>query len=130
MKRWFSLWMVLVLCVALSGCGGTATEDTNSTTTTTTTATTTTVTMPNGFMSEAQALSVAEGYWNIKSGDRDPDTGYVMSLVVIGTPTTDDPHYTVALQWMVEVDGQPSHQSRLDTVTIHAVNGGILMDLG
>ena len=116
--------LILVLCATLllGGCGDkeAPTEDTNKTTATT----------EPGFFDEQEALAIAAEYFGIEEGSRDPDTGYVMSYAIVRTPTKENPTYEVALQWLVEVDGTPSHQSRLDTVIIDAVYGGIQLTLG
>ena len=113
--------IVLMLCAVLllGGCGDkTSPKDDEQTTTTTA-----------GFFDEQEALAIAEEYFGIEAGSRDPDTGYLLSYVIVRTPTKENPTYEVALQWLVEVEGTPSHQSRLDTVTIDAVYGGIQLSM-
>ena len=118
-KATFLLIFALCAILLLSGCGDkTAPKDEEKTTTTA------------GFFDEQEALAIAEEYFGIEEGSRDPDTGYVLSYAILRTPTEENPTYEVALQWLVEVDGTPSHQSRLDTVIIDAVYGGIQLTQG
>lgn len=104
----------------------TTTATTTAATTTTTTAATTTTTAARTWISEDRALAIAEQHWGIRSGDRDPKTGYLMTLMVRQTPTEETPEYRIVLQWLVEVDGQPSHQSMVDDVRIDAYSGEVL----
>ena len=103
----------------------TTTTTTTATTTTTTTATTTTTTAAQ-FITEAQAVAIAEQYWNIRTGDRDPKTGFMMTVSPMELPTADNPEYRIALRWLVEVDGQVSHPSMLDSIRINAYTGDIV----
>ena len=113
--------LIFALCVTLllGGCGDKKVPEEESGATTSATE----------FFDEQEALAIAAGYFGIEEGSRDPDTGYVMSYVILRTPTKENPTYEVALQWLVETDGAPSHQSRLDTVTIDAVYGGIQLTM-
>lgn len=69
-------------------------------------------------ISVEKALGIAADYFGIEPGTIDSKTGYEMSYRIIHVPAAEEPYYTVALQWLVMVDGQPSHQSVLDTLTI------------
>ncbi len=80
-------------------------------------------------ISESEALEIAANHFGIKAGSRDGATGYVMSYQIQQVATLDNPYYCVALQWMVEVDGKPSHQSVLDTVTINALSGKAIIQI-
>lgn len=114
MKKMVSLLAIaLCLCLLLVGCGADAD---------------TTETPDAGFISETKAIEIAEKHFGIKNETRDDQTGYLITYAVIQAPTDEVPQYQVALQWLVEVDGQPSHQSRLDTVTIDAVSGNVVTD--
>ena len=104
--------LVLVLCV---GCGGGA-EDADTTQTT------------KGNLTKDEAIAAAEAHWNIKSGDRDPETGYVMSVVITNFPSEENPYYRAVLRWMVEVNGEPDHPSQLDVVLVHQVTGEIVVE--
>ena len=145
-------WLCLVLCTLLLlhvGCAALpkdAPVDTPvSTTTTTTTAaptttvapttTTTTTEVPTkptttttapAFISQEQAVEIAEQYWDIRTGDRDPGTGFMMTVGPMVLPTAETPEYVIALRWLVEVDGQPSHFSMVDSIRIDAVSGEVL----
>ena len=106
----------------------TSTTITTTTTTTTTTATTTTTTTTAPvFITEAQAVAIAEQYWNIRTGDRDPKTGFMMTVSPMELPTADNPEYRIALRWLVEDEnGQVTHSSMLDRITINAYTGDIV----
>ena len=140
MKKWVFL---VAFCLLLTGCsllpdtsgGGedvvtttTTTTATTTTTTTTTTATTTTTTTSasSAFISEERALEIASSHWKIKSGDRDPKTGFMMTISPMELPTANNPEYRIALRWLVEVDGQVSHPSMLDSIRINAYTGDIV----
>lgn len=129
MKKWVFL---VAFCLLLTGCsllpdtsgGG---EDVVTTTTTTTiTTTTTTTTTSSAFISEERALEIASSHWKIKSGDRDPKTGFMMTISPMELPTANNPEYRIALRWLVEVDGQVSHPSMLDSIRINAYTGDIV----
>ena len=81
-------------------------------------------------ISESEALEIAADHFGIEAGSRDTATGYVMSYQVQQAATLDNPYSRVALQWMVELDGNPSHQSVLDTVTIDAISGKVASEIG
>lgn len=111
--------LTLSVCLLLVGCGVQAEADDTSVTTTTTTAN------ASPYISEEQAIAIAEQHFGIKSGTVDETTGYKMAYMVTQQPTEDHPLYVVALRWLVTVDGAPSNWSTLDTVEIEAVHGGI-----
>ncbi|MBE6807210.1 MAG: hypothetical protein E7527_04270 [Ruminococcaceae bacterium] len=75
----------------------------------------------NEYITETRAIEIASAYWDIQPGDKDPDTGYVMSVHAMETPTEKNPYYRMALRWLVEVDGGTGNFSTLDTIYIHAV---------
>ena len=151
MKKWlcFALATLMLLCV---GCGKAEEEPerdrekkvtttrssvvkttwvlttipvTTTTTTTTTAVTTTTTTAPEVFITASKAMEIAAKHFGIQPGTRDEATGNMMSYCITQTATKENPYFVVALQWLVMVNGQPDHQSVLDTVTIHAVSGMI-----
>lgn len=78
------------------------------------------------FISEERAIELAAKYWKIQPGDRDPDTGFMMSIHVMESPTQENAKYRMALRWLVEVNGEPANYSTLDTVNVDAVTGEIL----
>lgn len=78
------------------------------------------------FISEERAIEIAAKYWNIQPGDRDPDTGFMMSIHVMESPTQENAKYRMALRWLVEVNGEPANYSTLDTINVDAVTGEIL----
>lgn len=105
----------------------TTTTATTTLTTTTTTATTTTVTTTTPvFITEEQAVAIAEQHWGIHNGDVAPETGFMMTISPLELPTADNPIYHIALRWLVEVDGQASHFSMVDSIRIDAVSGEVL----
>lgn len=79
------------------------------------------------FISEQKALEIASDHWGIRSGDRDPDTGFMMSISIPVLPTEESPHYEVTLRWYVEnEEGQVMNASLLDFIYIDAVTGEII----
>ncbi|MBQ7088258.1 MAG: hypothetical protein IJN04_01250 [Clostridia bacterium] len=107
--------VVLCLCLLLSACSAAAYDN----------PTPAPDAEDNGFISEEEAIAVAEQHFGIKNGSVDDKTGYPMAYRVTQSPTAELPIYKVALQWQVTVDGEASHWSTLDTVEIEAVHGGI-----
>lgn len=78
------------------------------------------------FISKEQAIEIASKYWKIQPGDRDPDTGFVLSIHVMEEPTQENAKYRMALRWLVEVDGQPANYSTLDIINVDAITGEVL----
>ena len=67
-----------------------------------------------------EALDIAAEYWNIKSGDVDPETGFPYAFL---PKNSRDNNYCVALSWLV--DGH--HYSTLDTIEIDPSTGEIIL---
>ena len=86
--------------------------------------------LDTNFITETRAIEIASKYWKIQPGDRDPDTGYVMSIIAWETPTSENPHYRMALRWLVEVEGGTGNFSTVDTIYVHAVTGEIALPDG
>ena len=119
MKKIVSLLaLALCFCLLLAGCGGKAGDGDNTATTTTT----------RGLISEEEAIAIAEQHFGIENGSRDDKTGYLMSYRIVTPVTSGITTYRIALLWLVEVDGQASHWSTLDTVTIDAKTGAVLIE--
>lgn len=121
MKKWI---LLVVFCLVLSGCSllPDASDDNgeNSTPTTTTT------TDSSGFyISEDEALEIAADYWDFERGDRDPDTGFLFTIMLFDTPTAEAPQYKAVLQWLVDEDTSCAHWSTVDWIWIDAVTGAI-----
>ena len=91
---------------------------------------TTSAAQTTSFITEAEAIAIASEYWKVKPGDRDPDTGFVMSIHAMETPTKEMPHYRMALRWLVETEGGTGNFSTLDTIYIHAETGEIALPGG
>ena len=79
------------------------------------------------FITESEAIAIASEYWKVKPGDRDPDTGYIMSIHAMETPTAENPCYRMALRWLVETEGGTGNFSTLDTIYVHAETGEIAL---
>ena len=126
MKK-ITLLLVLALCFCLifGGCGAQTDADDNSGATTTTAKITTTTV---GFITEDEAFEIASKHWDIRPGDCDSKTGYVMSFQTLTPPSADEPIYRISLRWLVTTEEGPSHFSTLDIVLIDAVTGKILTD--
>ena len=107
--------LMLCLCLLLAGCGAADTHTDDSPATTTT----------KGLISEEEAIAIAEQHFGIKNGSRDDATGYLIAYRVLTAATKTNPVYHIGLQWLVEVEGEDSHWSMLDTVKIDAIQGGI-----
>ena len=52
--------------------------------------------------------------------------GFMMTISPMELPTANNPEYRIALRWLVEVDGQVSHSSMLDSIRINAYTGDIV----
>ena len=114
------VWLIMA-CILLTGCAGTPDTDASSSAPQTDTSAAVSGT---AFISEEKALSIASKHWNIQPGDRDPNTGYMMSLLVAETPSAASPWYHVTLQWLVG----DAHFSKLDDVWIDAVTGAVSLE--
>ncbi len=91
---------------------------------------TTSAAQATSFITEAEAIAIASEYWKVKPGDRDPDTGFVMSIHAMETPTKEMPHYRMVLRWLVETEGGTGNFSTLDILYIHAETGEIALPGG
>ena len=118
MKKWI---LLVVFCLVLSGCS--LLPDTSDDNGENSTPTTTTDASP--FITEEQAIAVAAQYFGIEPGTVDNDTGFVMSYRSLYPLDEENPYYVIALQWLVTIDGEPSHQSMLDSVVVDAVTGEV-----
>ena len=118
MKKIISLLaLTLCFCLLLAGCGGKAGDGDNAATTTT-----------RGLISEEEAIAIAEQHFGIENGSHDEKTGYLIAYRVLVAATETNPVYHIGLQWLVEVEGEDSHWSMLDTVKIEAIHGGVQVD--
>lgn len=79
------------------------------------------------FITEKGAIALASEYWQIQPGDRDPDTGFVLSVHAMETPTDDNPKYKMALRWLVETEDGSANFSTLDVIYIDALTGEIAL---
>ena len=76
-------------------------------------------------ISEEQAMEIASNYWNIRTGDVDPDTGYTFRIESLGQTQTPKGEvvYEVALRWLV--DG--SRYSTVETVWVDVMTGEVII---
>ena len=138
MRKWLIFALVAVLCVTLMGCGKKELEETTPTQTTapsthdhthavgTTHASAGKTTLPSRrYIYREEALKIAAEHYDIQPGDINPQNGYEMSYAVVHPATTQEPYYIIRLQWMVLVDGNPSHWSELDRIRIDAFTGAV-----
>ena len=102
------VFMSMIVCLLLVGCGTPQGGEATKSTTTTTTVT---------ILSEAQVLEIASDYWDIKSGDIDEETGFPYSFKVVKNE-----NFIVTLNWLVDND----HFSTVDTIEIHPVTGTVI----
>ena len=114
MKKWLC-FLLAALFLLTVGCGAAADDGDTATTT-------------KGRLTKDDAIAAAEEFWGLHSGDRDPDTGYMLSVIVTDFPSDDDPYFRVVLRWMVEIDGEPDHPSQLDVVLVHADTGEVTVE--
>lgn len=127
------LTVLLCLCLLFTGCGETEQHEqepsatTTTTTTTTTGTTTTTATEAQDFLiSEDEALELVQQHLGIYNGDRDPETGFLMSWMLEESPTAEKPLYTFVLRWLVEQNGEASHWSTINWLSVDAYTGTII----
>ena len=113
MQKWLCLLLV-VFCLVIAGCSATPEDNSEDSVP---------VSDPSetAFITEEKALSLAEKFWDIQSGDRDPDTGFLFSLMVFEYPTKEKPEYRIALRWLVN----DSHFSTVDQVQVNALTGEV-----
>lgn len=100
MKKLFGVMIALV--IFLSACATVSIDETNT-----------------FDISEKRALEIATEYWQVEDGDVDKDTGFLIDIVIIKTPTASLPQYTVALKWLVEGE----NWSTVDEIKIDATTG-------
>ena len=86
----------------------------------------TTATNANTYISEQQALSIAAAYWGITLGERDPETGYEMTVSVQQTPTAEAPHYCIVRQVMVPSAAGAAIDKR-SSLYVDAVTGEVIL---
>lgn len=123
MKKALSI-LLMLLFLLTAGCSllpDTSDSGSDDVVTTTTTTTTTTASDATTFITEEKAVELASDYWGVRPGDRDPDTGFLFSIMVFDTPTEENPQYKVALRWLVN----DSHFSTVDQVLVNAVTGEV-----
>ena len=139
-RKWLCIGLTLLFLLT-AGCAfmphGEESSTPTTVTTTTTTACTTTTTTANSaltsttvttttpvFITEEQAVAIAEQHWGIHNGDVAPETGFMMTVGPMVLPTAETPEYIIALRWLVEDEnGQVTHSSMLDRITINAYTG-------
>lgn len=117
MKKWMRI-VALMLCATLllAGCGNKNSEEESKKT----------VGTRKNHLTEDQIMTAAANHWNIKPGDRDPETGYLFSIMVLDHPTYENPTYRVVLRWLVKTEGETSHYSIVDTILLDAMTGEVL----
>ena len=76
-------------------------------------------------ISEERAVEIASAYWNIRTGDVDPDTGYEFRIESLGQTQTPkgEAVYEIALRWLV--DG--SRYSTVDMVWVDMMTGEVII---
>lgn len=144
MRKWLIFALAAVLCVTLMGCGEKEKEQEKEETTPTQTSAHSThphdhthavgtphasagkTTLPSRrYIYLEEALEIAAEHYDIQPGDIHPQNGYEMSYAVVHPATTQEPYYIIRLQWLVLVDGNPSHWSELDRIRIDAFTGAV-----
>ncbi len=76
-------------------------------------------------ISEEHAMEIASAYWNIRTGDVDPDTGYTFRIQSMGKTQTPKgvAVYEIALRWLVE----DSRYSTVETVWVDVDTGDMII---
>ena len=117
MKKWLCLWLAALILVLCVGCGAKGAD----------------TTQPAKTLTKDEAIAAAEAHWNVKSGDRDPETNALLSVVITAFPGDDNPYYTAVLRQMAS-DGLEDPQQGdeiaaqitvLGTVLVHQVTGDV-----
>lgn len=121
MKSLAFLLALVMLCTLAAGCREEDTAAPDNTTTTTAAPTTAAPTL----LSEEQALALATAHWDVQEGERDPETGFELSVGLMALPTDEAPYYVAVFRWLVVYEDAPSHYSNLDTIKIDAYTGAI-----
>ena len=87
-----------------------------------------TPTKEKSFISEKQAIDIAADYWGIPSGDRDrdPETGFNMSVYAEQTPTADHPQYCIVRQVLVPSEDDTDSVYKTSSLYIDAVTGEVI----
>lgn len=74
-------------------------------------------------ISREEAVQIASEYWNIRPGDKDPDTGFQYALIPVENQTENPDVYVIMLKWLVE----GTHYSTVDEIWIHKQTGEALL---
>jgi hypothetical protein len=77
-------------------------------------------------LSETEAMEIASDYWNVKTGDTDPDNGFLYRIESQGVKQTPEGRtvYNIFLRWFVELPGD-SHYSTVENIWVDAVTGEV-----
>ena len=77
-------------------------------------------------LSEAEAMEIASDYWNVKTGDTDPDNGFLYRIESQGTKQTPEGRtvYNIFLRWLVKLPGE-AHYSTVENIWVDAETGDI-----
>ena len=84
MKKWLCFLLAALFLVLCVGCGDAEKTDTPT----------------KMALTKDDAIAAAEAYWNVKSGDRDPETDALISVVITAFPSEDNPYYRAVLRHM------------------------------
>lgn len=79
------------------------------------------------YISETEAIGIAADYWDVQPGEKDTETGYVISIYAIDAPTEDDPLYRMGLRYLMAEEGGTGDFQLVDTLLVHAVTGEIAL---
>lgn len=118
MKKWLCLLLAALFLVLGAGCGDKTDNDAPAKTA----------------LTKDDAIAAAETYWNVKSGDRDPETDALLSVIITEFPSEDNPYYRAVLRRMATaelVDPQPDGEDTsaqitvLGEVLVHQVTGDV-----
>ena len=77
-------------------------------------------------ISKSEAIEIASKHWGIRTGDVDPDNGFLYRIDSQGTVQAPDGRvvYNIFLRWLVESPGG-SHYSTVENIWVDAVTGAV-----
>ena len=126
MKKWLCLVLAMLMLFSI-GCGKKESSEKEKATATAAKAT----------LTKDDAIAAAEAYWNVKSGDIDPESGNHVSVVITEFPNENNLYFRAVLRHMLEMEGEDPHSSlqgeeiiggglvQVDEVLVHSVTGKV-----
>ncbi|MBQ8550927.1 MAG: hypothetical protein IJ426_06250 [Clostridia bacterium] len=119
MKKLFVLLFVLLLAVAVCGCGDSATKPESDPSTPESSVQSDENASKPSKITEEEAIQIASQHWGIKSGDKDEKTGFSFLIMPV---EGSNGNIKIALKWLVN----NQNYSTVDMVEIDPETGEIL----